>query len=174
MSIEFNADLRTYKDAEMRLKEILLYRKIVRFAILKDEKAWIRLDNGTELFLEGNDGCTCGNGCYPLTQFAEHVPENVITNVKVCISETDCDENETKDVFSLFVFFEDEALNLVTYEGFDNGYYGQGFWVHVTFPGGILKDHPETDMARNADSARKRGARSHFTGKGVARNLPQG
>jgi CubicO group peptidase (beta-lactamase class C family) len=50
---------------EQEVKNLLLYRKIVKAEKTDDQKAVLTLDDGTELILEGNEGCGgCGYGWF--------------------------------------------------------------------------------------------------------------
>ena len=64
-------------------------------------------------------------GWYYLT--ALNSCDNAITNVEVSI-------NDAETVFSIFVFAENKQINMVTYEGDDNGYYGTGFYLTAYLP----------------------------------------
>lgn len=117
-----------YCDASMEddLKRLLLFRKVVKVEATSDQTALIYLDNGVVLETEGNEGCGgCGNGWYYLEEL-NHC-DNAITNVEVSV-----DVNETE--FSIFVFADNKAVNLVTYTGDDNGYYGTGFYLTAYLP----------------------------------------
>lgn len=57
--------------------------------------------------------------------------DNAITNVEACI---DHDDNLYCDTYRLFVYAKDKKINLVQYEGEDNGYYGTGYDVYVNIP----------------------------------------
>ena len=106
---------------EQKMKELLLYRRVVKVEGSAQDAA-LTLDNGTVLSVEGNRGCGgCGNGWYYLNALNEC--NNAITNVEVS------DDGET---YHLFVYAEDNRINLLEYEGYDNGYYGQGYDVYVT------------------------------------------
>ena len=114
------------KDAEEKLKEFLLFRKVVKVEEVDDQTANITLDNGAVLRTRGNEGCGgCGMGWYYLT--ALNSCDNAITNVEVSI-------NDAETVFSIFVFAENKQINMVTYEGDDNGYYGTGFYLTAYLP----------------------------------------
>lgn len=111
---------------EEDLKRLLLFRKVVKVEEVTDQLARITLDNGVILETQGNEGCGgCGNGWYYLT--ALNGCDNAITNVEVSV-----DDCETK--FSIFVFADNQQVNLVTYEGDDNGYYGTGFYLTAYLP----------------------------------------
>lgn len=105
------------------VKEQLLFRKVVSVKAFNDQNAELVLDNGTVLEVYGNEGCGgCSNGWYYLT--ALNKCDNAITNVEIV-------ENECETVFSIFVYADDTRINLVTYEGDDNGYYGVGYYLNV-------------------------------------------
>lgn len=112
-------------DMQKVLTKELLYHKIVKAEQTGDQSAIITLDNGKQLSFYGNEGCGgCENGWYYLEKFIDHIPDNAITNVRYM--------NEGDSTFSVNIFFENEELNLVTYEGGDNGYYGTGFELFVS------------------------------------------
>ena len=106
------------------LKEHLLYHKIVDVIQHADgQTAELILDNGTVLIAQGNEGCCgCCNGWYYLTHLANC--DNAIMNVELIAEGYD-------EKFSLYVMTEDKRLNVLTYEGSDNGYYGVGFYITV-------------------------------------------
>lgn len=96
-----------------------------------DQTAEITLDDGVELIAMGNEGCGgCSNGWYFLT----HVEtcDNAIMGVEVL--------NEQEERYSIFVMTEDKRINMLTYKGYDNGYYGVGFYLEV-----IRKENEEND-----------------------------
>lgn len=105
------------------VREQLLFRKVVSVHAFNDQDAELVLDNGTVLEVRGNEGCGgCENGWYYLT--ALNKCDNAITNVEVV-------QDELETVFSIFVYADDARINLVTYEGDDNGYYGVGYYLRV-------------------------------------------
>ena len=117
---------------EESVKELLLYRKIVKVERLNDQDGVLTLDNGTQLIVKGNEGCGgCGNGWYYLDELNDC--DNVITDVKCEISGTEYD-----DVYNIFVYAEDKQINCVQYSGGDNGYYGTGYDLYVRVPGRII------------------------------------
>jgi hypothetical protein len=89
------------------------------------------LDDGTKLYLTGNDGgCACSAGCYPLESVAK--VDNVITRAGVYKSPRDDYDLDGEGVYQIFVFADNEKINVATFEGDDgNGYYGTGFQVTV-------------------------------------------
>ena len=109
------------------VKEQLLFRKVISAKAFNDQNAELVLDNGTILEVYGNEGCGgCSNGWYYLT--ALNKCDNAITNVEIV-------ENECETVFSIFVYADDTRINLLTYEGEDNGYYGVGYYLQVKVKG---------------------------------------
>ena len=66
---------------EESVKELLLFRKIVKVEKLDEQDGILTLDNGTQLIVQGNCGCGgCDNGWYYLYELNKC--DNVITNVK--------------------------------------------------------------------------------------------
>ena len=136
-----------------RLKELLFGRKIVHTEIRepdpknydnRDVSGLIRLDDGTELEVWGNDGgCACSAGCYPLTVL--NTIDNGITNVEVeehpdgddvpcpTCGKTWCwDHGDNQGYFRIFVVAEDQRMLVASFDGSDgNGYYGTGWWLRV-------------------------------------------
>lgn len=88
------------------------------------------LDDGTKLYLTGNDGgCGCSAGCYPLSEVSK--VDNIITSAGV-YSSPDDDYDPGEGVYQIFVLADNEKVNVATFEGSDgNGYYGTGFHVTV-------------------------------------------
>lgn len=111
---------------EEKVKELLLYRKIIKVEQVDDQDGILTLDNGIQLIVEGNQGCGgCGNGWYDISELNNC--DNAITDVKC---ENSVDENGD-DVYNIFVFAEDKQINCVQYRGYDNGYYGTGYSLSV-------------------------------------------
>lgn len=112
---------------EESVKELLLYRKIVKVERLDDQNGILILDNGTQLIVEGNEGCGgCSNGWYYLDEL--NGCDNAITNVKC---EINGDADDFDEVYNIFVYAEDKRINCVQYSGGDNGYYGTGYDLYV-------------------------------------------
>ena len=126
-------ELHTHSDGlnfEEQMKQLLLYRKIVKVEEIDDQTALITLDNGTKIKTVGNDGCAgCGNGWYYLKELNNC--DNVVTNVECVIEESD--KYSEGEIYKIFVYAEDNKINLLSYEGRDNGYYGTGYDVYVEF-----------------------------------------
>lgn len=132
---------------EDRLRALLVGKSVVR-AEVRDEAperwsagptGYLTLSDGTVLKVWGNTGgCSCGAGDYSIENLA--TCENVITNVKVeeCPDgDWKCDECgqwscEHRGFYRIFVWAEEERVNLASFEGSDgNGYYGTGWWLAV-------------------------------------------
>lgn len=90
------------------------------------------LDDGTVLYLTGNDGgCSCSAGCYPLARVA--TVDNVITSARVEAKPVGDDFDSYDDgTYRIFVFAENQEINVAEFVGSDgNGYYGTGFSLTV-------------------------------------------
>jgi hypothetical protein len=98
-----------------------------------DDAGHLLLDDGTVLKLFGNDGsCACSAGCYSLTHL-EGV-DNVITAVEFEDS-PDGDGLDGDGTYKIFVFADNQKINLATFEGSDgNGYYGTGYHILLRRP----------------------------------------
>ena len=102
---------------------------LVGHSVRKVTEDQLQLDDGTILELTGNVGCGwCPSGWYELETLNDC--PNVITNV-----EFDYDDFSYK----VFVFADNQRINLFTFEGDDgNGYYGAGYWITVK---GVTDDY---------------------------------
>jgi hypothetical protein len=113
-------------DFTEKVKQLLIGRRIVEVKRLGEQTAKIVLDNGTELYAEGNEGCGgCGNGWYYLDEL--NGCENAITNVECVVEGSAYDD----DVYHLFVFADNKKINCLQFSGYDNGYYGTGYDLYV-------------------------------------------
>lgn len=126
--------------SEDRLRELLVGRKVASVEV-RDERpggysglppiGLATLDDGTVLKLYGHEGgCTCSSGDYQLTELNR--VDNIITNV---IVDENPDEDYAEDggYYRIFVYAENEAITLASFEGTDgNGYYGTGWWLEVS------------------------------------------
>lgn len=117
-------------DFEEKIKNEILYHKIVKISQIGDQTAEFVLDNGKILEFNGNEGCGgCSNGWYYIEKILDKLPDNAITDVKFSV------DNITSEyygnTYQIFIFYENEELNLISYTGGDNGYYGEGFSVTV-------------------------------------------
>ena len=113
------------KHFESDVKNLLLFRKIVKAEAESEQIGILTLDDGTKLIFKGNEGCGgCGNGWFYLDEL--NGCDNAITNVE-CV----CDEDEDNMVYRIFVFSEGKKINCLQYSGYDNGYYGVGYHLFV-------------------------------------------
>ena len=110
-------------DETERIKEILLFRKIV-----KVEDDTLYLDNGLELTIIPNEGCGyCGSGMYNITELNEC--DNVITNVEFSIEDIDTYYDTS---YKIYVFAENKKIKILQVDGSDgNCYYGTGYSIRV-------------------------------------------
>lgn len=141
--------------SEDRLRELLVGKKVTDARITDEPPerwesgptGYLTLSDGTVLKVWGNDGgCSCGAGDYPLTHLAE--VDNIITNVEIeerpdedwsdlpcrTCGEIHCwkDDHDNEGYYRIFVFAEDQRINLASFDGSDgNGYYGTGWWLDV-------------------------------------------
>lgn len=95
------------------------------------------LDDGTVLWLAGNDGgCSCGAGDYPLERVAR--VDNIITSARVECSPTGDEAPEGgSGTYRIFVVADAVEINVAEFVGTDgNGYYGTGFALTVERLGG--------------------------------------
>lgn len=115
---------------EKKLSKELVGRRIVEIDKQSDQIGYLILDNGTRLKLVGNEGCGgCGNGWYYLDEL--NTCSNVITSVTLGCEQPGESWGEEYGVYRLYVFAENEKICAASYSGGDNGYYGEGFSVHV-------------------------------------------
>lgn len=110
------------------INALLIGRKVTKVA---DDQ--LLLDNGVRLRLVGNNGgCSCGAGDYKLTEL--NGLDNIIT-AAVVVSNPSGDGLYGFGTYRIFVYAENQQVNLATFVGDDgNGYYGTGFEIHVTWP----------------------------------------
>lgn len=131
--------------SEERLKELLVGQSIVSATTsdVRPSDGWwgglppvgeLTLSNGTVLKVYGNDGgCGCNAGCYELTEL--NAIENIITNVETLEMPDDGYKSESYGggTYKVFVYADNEKVNLATFDGTDgNGYYGTGWWLEVS------------------------------------------
>lgn len=92
----------------------------------------LTLDDQTQIQVEPNEGCGgCSAGHYYLDHLA--TVDNIITSVKV--TSDDLQGGDDPQRYSIFVFCDNEQINLLQVDGDDgNGYYGTGYKLIVTLP----------------------------------------
>lgn len=117
-------DRELYYCEEEKIKELLMYRKIV-----KVENDTLYLDNGIGLEVLPNEGCGgCNSGWYSITELNKC--DNVITNVEFECSDIDDEYDDTS--YRIFVYAEDKRIKILQVDGTDgNGYYGTGYSIKV-------------------------------------------
>lgn len=110
------------------ITRLLVGRKVVKVA-----EDTVQLDDGRRLRFVGNDGgCACSAGCYDLTEL--NGVDNVITAVEF-VDSPDADDWDAGGHYKIFVFADNQKINLATFEGSDgNGYYGSGYSIEVLGP----------------------------------------
>src|SRR5688572_918686 len=113
------------------ITELLMGRTVTKVS-----DAELRLDDGTILRFEGNDGgCACSAGCYDLTEL--NGCDNIITKVELYNSPDSEYGDGGEGVYRIFVCADNQEVNLATFEGTDgNGYYGTGYSITVKPVGG--------------------------------------
>lgn len=75
---------------------------------------------------EGCGGCSNGWSSFDDLKKLENNP-NVITNVTCEYSKDDWDNDE----FKLFIYYQNDILEINGNDGYGNGYYGGGFYVTI-------------------------------------------
>lgn len=112
-----------------------LYTKLLRGRYVTSiDDGTITLDDGTELYIDGNYGCGgCESGWYWLEQVYKQGSRNArIMSAYVAYGE---DDEEPSSVYTIFVMVDGNPtqLPLATVRGDDgNGYYGTGFTLTAT------------------------------------------
>lgn len=125
-----------YDYEQQAIANLLIGRKVV-----KVEEDMLRLSGGVYLKFKGNEGCGgCASGWYDLTELND--VDNIITNVEFDYQPTDDYSDDYSDgYYRIFVFADNQKVNLVTFEGTDgNGYYGSGYSILVRQPGERWED----------------------------------
>ena len=109
------------------LEELLMGRRVTK---VNDDH--LVLDDGSVLRVVGNvGGCSCGAGDYDLSIL--NSVANVITKVEFDYDpDSDHEEYRNESFYRIFVYAENEKINLMQFDGSDgNGYYGTGFHILV-------------------------------------------
>ncbi len=111
------------------ITELLMGRKVTKVA---DDT--LLLDDGRKLRFIGHDGgCACPSGCYDLTELNDLGDrDNIITAVEFLDSPKGDDDANHYGHYRIFVFADNQVVNLATFVGTDgNGYYGTGYSITV-------------------------------------------
>lgn len=126
----YKGDIQYDQDDEAQIAELLVGRRVEKVS-----ENTLLLDDGTVLEVQGNEGgCSCGAGDYELTEL--NSVDNAIMSVSV-ENRTKSDEELGDDygyeeVYTIFVYAENQQIKLAEFEGSDgNGYYGTGFQLTV-------------------------------------------
>lgn len=112
-----------------------LYTKLLRGRYVTSvEGSVITLDDGTELYIYGNDGCGgCESGWYWLEETFKQGSRRA--RIMSAYVDYDEDDKEPPSVYTIFVMVDGNPtqLPLATVRGNDgNGYYGTGFTLTAT------------------------------------------
>ena len=108
-------------DFQQNMSTTLVGKSIIKVESLNNADAELTLSDGTILFAEGNTGCGgCNNGRYELKEL--NGCENAITRVEA---------SDDGEAYNLFVYSENKKITCLSYEGYDNGYYGTGYTITV-------------------------------------------
>src|SRR5689334_17393017 len=129
-----DADVRVLsQDDQAEITHLLVGRKVT-----KVDGEHLLLDDGTVIKAIGHDGgCACSAGCYDLSVL--NGVDNVITRVAFDYRPAGDDDypekgdhpddpaDEWTGFYRVFVFADNEQINLMQFDGTDgNGYYGTG------------------------------------------------
>lgn len=121
---------------EEKIKETLIGKQVTRIEQKDDFTVEVTLDDGVILTLTGNEGgCCCGSGDWTITELLSdsEKPSGRIMNAWVD------DQIEESEVYgnlqgpiTVFIMAEGREYPLVEFDGYDNGWYGHGFYASVT------------------------------------------
>lgn len=121
---------------EEKIKETLIGKQITHIEQKDDFQLEVTLDDGVILTLTGNEGgCSCGNGDWTITKLLSdsEKPSARIMNARVDDSiAVDEDYGEIFGPITVFIMAEGREYPLVEFNGYDNGWYGHGFYANVT------------------------------------------
>jgi hypothetical protein len=132
MWTRYDGDVEYNQNDVEEISKLLVGRRVEKVS-----ENTLLLDDGTVLEVQGNEGgCSCGGGDYDLTEL--NSVDNAIMSVEV-EERYKSDEERGEDdwyggsqVYTLFVYAENEKLKLAEFEGDDgSGYYGTGFQITV-------------------------------------------
>ena len=121
---------------EEKIKETLIGKQITRIEQKDAFTVEVTLDDGVILTLAGNEGgCCCGNGDWTISKLLadSEKPTGRIMNAWVD-DQTGVDEemDEIYGPIRVFIMVEGREYPLVEFDGYDNGWYGHGFYASVT------------------------------------------
>lgn len=118
-----------------KIKEVVIGKQITSIEQKGPFKAVVTLDDGAILQLEGNEGVCCESGDWPIRNLLANMakPKGRIMNAWIDNQiKEDEDFGEIRGPISLFIMAEGTEYPLVEFNGYDNGFYGQGFYCRVT------------------------------------------
>jgi hypothetical protein len=128
MWTRYNGDVEFDQDDAEEIAQLLVGRRVEKVS-----EDTLLLDDGTILEVQGNEGgCSCSSGDYFLTELNN--VDNAIMSVEIDRSVKDGEDEycEPDEVYTIFVYAENEKIKLAEFEGSDgNGYYGTGFQITV-------------------------------------------
>lgn len=134
----YNDDRYTELDQydEDQIRELL-----IGHSITKVSDYTMKLDDGTILEIEPNEGCGgCSNGYYELEELNE--VDNVITAVEFEDIYESADRFSSSQIYQIFVLAESQKIKILDVRGDDgNGYYGTGYRIWVKKPKKFPKGH---------------------------------
>lgn len=121
---------------EDEIKETLIGKQITHIEQKDDFTVEVTLDDGVILTLAGNEGgCGCGNGDWVISELLSDSgkPSGRVMNAWVD-DRIGADEEmgEISGPVTVFIMVEGREYPLVEFSGFDNGWYGHGFYADVT------------------------------------------
>ena len=119
-----------------KIKETLIGKQVTHIEQKDDFTVEVTLDDGVILTLAGNEGgCCCVNGDWTISESLSdsEKPSGRIMNARV---DDQIRSNEEMDEIygpiRVFIMVEGREYPLAEFNGYDNGWYGQGFYVNVT------------------------------------------
>ena len=121
---------------EDEIKETLIGKQITHIEQKDDFQVEVTLDDGVILTLTGNEGgCCCGNGDWTVSELLSdsEKPSGRVMNAWVD-DRIGADEEmgEISGPITVFIMVEGREYPLVEFDGYDNGWYGHGFYANVT------------------------------------------
>lgn len=127
-----NGDVEFDQNDAEEIAQLLVGRRVEKVS-----ENTLLLDDGTLLEVQGNEGgCACSAGDYDLTEL--NSVDNAIMSVSIEDRYKSDEERDEDDwyggaqIYTIFVYAENEKIKLAEFEGDDgNGYYGTGFQITV-------------------------------------------